>query len=172
MDDSDGIVFHVGQPWPWDPNLVADRGFGWHPDPGNMLLLVERGVTDQMCRDLAGPVEIALLAHGPLVGLPVRFSGGWGWTETMGWRQPGDGIPEFLRTANPTDHLFFKVVLVDADTKQIAHMRAFTVSPHFVIIRPPRAASRSGEADEVSTTVSEAPRRCRIVPVATDSVAA
>lgn len=126
----DATVFAVDAPWPWEDSLVAQRGFGWHPDAGNMLLLVEDNVTEEMCNDLAGPVDVALLAHGPLVGLLVRFSGGWGWAETMVWRAPGDGIPEFLRTGAPSDHLFFKAVLVDRVTKRIAHMRAFTVSPH------------------------------------------
>lgn len=130
-DEPEGTLFQVGATWPWREGLVAERGFGWHPDSNNMLLLVERDVTEQMREDLAGPVDIALVAHGPLVGLLVRFSGGWGWAETMVWRAPGQGIPDFLQSADASDHIFFKVVLVDQRTKRIEHMRAFTASPHF-----------------------------------------
>lgn len=147
-DASDHITLTLGEPWPLDPALVAQRGFGWHTDPGNMLLIVERGVTEQMCTDLSGPADLALIAHGPLVGLMVRFAGGWSdWMETLGWRLPGQGIPEVLLMSNddePTDRLLFRVVLVDADTKRVAHMRAFTVSPHFTKMLKREVADRWG----------------------------
>jgi hypothetical protein len=60
----------------------------------------------------------------------VRFSGGWGWAETMVWRSPGDGIPEHLRHAGPQERLFLKAVLVDRGTKRVEHLRAFTLSPY------------------------------------------
>lgn len=123
--------FQIGEPWPWEPEWVAQRGFSWMPDSG-VLLMVEDNVTDQMCADLAGPVDMALVARGPLVGLLVRFGDAWGWAETFTWRRPGQGIPERLvDDGSETPHALFYPVLVDSRTKIVRHMRAFTASAHF-----------------------------------------
>lgn len=123
--------FEIGEPWPWEPEYVAQRGFSWLPD-SNMLLLVEDGVTKAMCEAVAGPLDMALLAEGPLVGMLVRFGPMWGWAEIFAWRRPGQGIPDTLiDDGTPTPHAFFSVVLVDHASGRIAHMRAFTASVHF-----------------------------------------
>lgn len=123
--------FQIGEPWPWEPIWVAERGFKWLPDTG-ILLMVEDNVTDQMCADMSGPVDLALLSIGPLVGILARFGDNWGWAETMAWRRPGQGIPDNLRPdGSATPHALFYPVLVDAKTKIVRHMRAFTASPHF-----------------------------------------
>lgn len=123
--------FQIGEPWPWEPQWVAQRGFSWLADSG-ILLMVEDNVTPQMCTDMAGPVDLALVAHGPLVGLLVRFGDSWDWAETFTWRFPGQGIPDRLvPDGRETPHAAFYPVLVDNQTKKIAHMRAFTVSMHF-----------------------------------------
>ena len=124
-------LFAIGQPWPWEPEWVAERGFSWMADSG-VLLMVEDNVTDQMCAALAGPVDMALVASGPLVGLLVRFGEMWGWAETFTWRRPEQGIPERLRDdIAGTGHATFYPVLVDRHTKIVRHMRGFTASAHF-----------------------------------------
>jgi hypothetical protein len=139
----EATAFTIGMPWPWEENLVEEPGFGWIPDV-NMLLLVTDGVTEQMIEDLKGPVDVWLLAHGPLVGLMVRFSGGWEYSETLVWREPGHGVPDSLRPGHGGDlgHLWFTVVLVDSTTKRVAHMRGFTVSPHFTKMLQRECADR------------------------------
>jgi hypothetical protein len=131
-DDQWGpTLFEIGQPWPWEPEWVAQRGFSWLPDSG-VLLMVEDNVTEQMCADMAGPVDMALLASGPLVGLLVRFGEAWGWAETFVWRRPGQGVPDrLLDDGSETPHALFYPVLVDSGTKIVRHMRGFTASAHF-----------------------------------------
>lgn len=124
-------LFEIGQPWPWEPEWVAQRGFSWMPDSG-VLLMVEDDVTEQMCEWMAGPVDLALVAAGPLVGIMARFGPGWDWAESFVWRRPGQGVPERLvLDDSPTPHAAFFPVLVDSKTKIVRHMRGFTVSPHF-----------------------------------------
>jgi hypothetical protein len=123
--------FSIGDPWPWEPEWVATRGFRWLPD-SMMLLMVEDDVTQQMCDDIAGPADLALIGAGPLVGILARFGDNWGWAESMVWRRPGQGIPSPLQPdGTPTPHVAFHVVLVDNQTKLIRHMRLFTASAHF-----------------------------------------
>lgn len=123
--------FQIGLPWPWEPEWVATRGFRWLPD-SMVLVMVEDGVTQDMCDAIAGPADVALLASGPLVGILARFGEMWGWAESLVWRRPGQGIPEKLMAdGTETPHVLFHVVLVDAQTKIVRHMRLFTVSAHF-----------------------------------------
>jgi hypothetical protein len=131
-ENTEQTLFAVGAPWPWPDRagLIAQEGFGWHPDAGNMLLIVHDHVSEQMVDDFNGPADLALLAHGPLVGLMLRLGGGWTWMETLAWRGPGQGIPEVLQD-RAEGHLLFRAVLVDRTTGTIAAMRAFTVSAHF-----------------------------------------
>lgn len=124
-------LFEIGQPWPWEPEWVSERGFYWLPDTG-LLLMVEDGVTEQMCADMEGPVDLALVASGPLVGMLARFGDAWGWAESMTWRRPGQGIPDRLvPDGSATPHAAFYPVLVDVRTKIVRHMRGFTASTHF-----------------------------------------
>ena len=111
----------VGLTCPAAPNAV-------NVDAGEVHIeLVQR-----MCDDLAGPVDLALIAHGPLVGLLARFGEAWGWAETMAWRRPDQDLPgPLVPDGSPTPHVMFYPVLVDAGTKVIRHMRAFTASTHF-----------------------------------------
>ena len=143
--------FAIGEPWPWEPEWVAERGFRWLPDT-NVLLLVEDNVTPAMCESLTGHTEVALIGHGPLLGLLVRFGDEWGWAETLVWRRPGQGIPESLESGPEDGHLVFKVILVDAGTKIIEHMRAFTVSSHFTRALAREAKDRWAQG----TTLEEA----------------
>lgn len=139
-------VFAIGAPWPWEDHYIAERGFYWHPHQG-MLLLVEPNVTREMCDDLAGPVDVALLGYGPLVGLLVRFSGGWGWNEAMVARPSGAGIPDSLIHDGDDGkaHAWFTAVLVDQKTKRIEWMKGFTVSPHFTKALQRETADRWGK---------------------------
>lgn len=150
MTESNGeteqTLFAVDGPWPWPDRaeLIAQEGFGWHPDAGNMLLVVHDNVTEQMREDFAGPADLALLTHGPLVGLMMRLGGGWTWMETMAWRGPGQGIPEALRGPAEGGHLLFRAVLVDRTSGTVAAMRAFTVSAHFTKMLLREVADRWG----------------------------
>lgn len=146
-DPTEPVVTTIitGQPWPWSEGLVSQPSAGWLPDP-NVLLIVERGITDQMVEELTGPIEAVLLASGPMVGLMIRFHGpggrgsGWEWQEVFSWRHPGDGLPDWADPNVAGDHLGFTVVAVDADTKIVHYQAFFTVSPHFTrsIIREVR----------------------------------
>lgn len=134
--------FEIGQPWPWEPEWVEDRGFRWLPDT-SILLIVEENITQEMCDAVAGPADLALLGSGPLVGILARFGEMWGWMESLVWRRPGQGIPDCLTdTGEATPHLLFKVVLVDVKSKEIRHMRAFTASAHFTKMLYREAADR------------------------------
>lgn len=124
-------TFIEGATWPWEPEFVATRGFRWIPE-SMILLMVEDNVTDEMCDAISGPADLALIAHGPLVGILARFGPDWDWAETLVWRRPEQGVPANLATApKDTDHAVFYVVLVDTHTKKVRRMRAFTASPHF-----------------------------------------
>lgn len=134
--------FQIGEPWPWEPEWVADRGFRWLPD-SSFLLMVEDNVTQQMCDDFAGPVDLALIGAGPLVGIMARFGDNWGWAESMVWRRPDQGLPDnLIPDGTPTPHLAFHAVLVDAGTKLVRHMRMFTASGHFTQALYREAADR------------------------------
>jgi hypothetical protein len=123
--------FTIGHPWPWEPEWVETRGFRWLPD-SMVLLMVEDDVTQQMRDAMAGPADLALLAHGPLVGLLVRFGDVWGWAESLAWSRPGQPIPDpLIDTGEATPHAVFHVVLVNRNTKLVEHMRLFTASAYF-----------------------------------------
>jgi len=141
--DDDSTLFVVGLPWPWRDSLIAEPSFGWHPDAG-MLLMVHDNVTQEMCDDLAGPVDVSLIVHGPLIGLLCHFSGGWEWSETMAWRGPGEGFPESLAPGSGPQRMLLKAVLVDRGTKIVRHIRPFTLSPHFSRMVENEAAYRWG----------------------------
>lgn len=123
--------FTIGDKWPWEPEWVETRGFRWLPE-SMLLLLVEDDVDQRMCDTVAGPVDLAVVAQGPLVGLLVRFGDLWGWAESLAWSRPDQAIPDTLiDTGEPTPHAVFHVVLVDRKTATIRHMRMFTASAHF-----------------------------------------
>jgi hypothetical protein len=141
--------FEVGQPWPWEPEWVASRGFRWLPD-SMVLVMCEDNVTQQMCDDVAGPADLALLASGPLVGILARFGDTWDWAESLVWRRPDQDLPEKLvPDGSPTPHVLFHVVLVDNQTKLVRHMRVFTASTHFTKAMYREVADRWSEGTDL-----------------------
>lgn len=122
--------FALGEPWPWEDHWVAQPRYAWFPD-ADLILLVDDQITDKMLDHMTKPIDMVLVGSGPLVGFLTKFDGSTDWAETLVWRRPDQGIPENLRPSTDRDHLLLKFVLVDARTKAIAHMRAFTLSSHF-----------------------------------------
>lgn len=122
----ESVEYQVGEPWPGGREWVAKRGdVSWMPDEG-MFLIVEEA-TPELVAVLQGPVEINVIGHGPLVGLILDFDGHFD-CESLMWRRPGQEFPKHLETPSP--RLPLGLVLVDHVTKRVAHMRAFTLSPH------------------------------------------
>lgn len=150
-DDTWGPTrFQIGQPWPWEPEWVQTRGFRWLPD-SMVLLMVEDNVDNTMREAIAGPVDLALVGTGPLVGIMARFGDLWGWSESLVWRRPGQGVPDnMVPDDSPHPHVLFHVVLVDTHTKIIEHMRVSTASAHFTTKMYEQAALRWTEGTDVA----------------------
>lgn len=120
------VVYKVGEPWPGGPEWVERCGdVSWMPDEG--IFLIVENATETLVEALQAPVEVNVVAHGPLVGLILDFDGHFD-CESLMWRRPGQEFPKHLESDAP--RLPLGLVLVDHATKLVAHMRIFTLSPH------------------------------------------
>lgn len=119
------IAYEVGRPWPGDPEVVAQPGFGWHPDVCTVLL-VRNDLSPEEITGLTGSMEIAVGGRGHLVVLMIRLDG-WGWMESPVWRRFSD-LPVELMPGPSTDRSALTLVTV-ADGL-VAAIRLVTLSPH------------------------------------------
>lgn len=143
-------LFQIGKPWPWEPEWVAERGFRWLPD-SMVLLMVEDDVTEEMCAQMMGPADLAVIANGPLVGILARFGDLWGWAESLVWRRPDQDLPEPLRLDPTQDaHVVFHIVLVDRGTRLVRHMRLFTASSHVTKVLAREVAARWADGTDLA----------------------
>lgn len=119
----------VGQPWPGDPLLLAQPGFGWHGHDDLLLLAAPNLTPEEKATD--GPVDVAVIADGPLVGLLVRPHG-WQWLESLSWRPDPAPSPHLLidDTAAPEARVLLTLVIVDQATTIVEKIRSFTLSAH------------------------------------------
>lgn len=139
------LTFSVGQPWSGDPDLVADPGFGWHADAGLLLLVVD-GITSVEDAGLRGPLEVAVLASGPLVGLMLHLEG-MGWQEAWSWSRWPDTPPALRRDAGGLVTL--TLVTVEQRTSVVRALRMFTLSQHASrVLRTQVAMSWRGVTDD------------------------
>lgn len=155
-DANDGQVLSpmaIGDPWPYAPEAVSEPGFRWLVETHNMLLMALPDVTEEMCEQISGPVDLALVATGPLVGVMVRFGAEGEWCESLHWRMPEQGVPDMFseESVRADDHLAFFVVLVDSNTGIICHQRLFTASPHFTKMLAREARDRWAEGTDAAT---------------------
>ncbi|WP_182112771.1 hypothetical protein [Actinotalea sp. JY-7876] len=125
-DVHDRFALSVGEPWSGPESLVAEQGFGWHADRGTLLLVAD-AMSDAERLGLRGPLEVAVLASGPLVGLMLHLEG-WGWQEAWSWRR-WDTIPPAL-APDATGHIVLNLVAVEQTTRAVEVLRMFTLSAH------------------------------------------
>lgn len=121
----------TGARWPLDDDYVREPGLWWLPDE-RLLVLSWPNVTEQMCDELAGPIDVVLVGHQDLVGILIKPSGDWEWCEVLVGRTAGKGVPDWAYDElGPEQRFGHNVVLVDTETRIVRHQRFFSFSPHF-----------------------------------------
>lgn len=137
--------YGVGEPWPGDPATIAGESFGWHADAA-MLLLVADGLSPGEKAGLRGPLDVAVVASGPLVGLLLRLEG-WGWQAGLAV-QTSPGLPDWCTDdSEHGDRLALTFAVVSDGL--VEHLRVFSLSPHVTkVLRQETRDRWKGPVDE------------------------
>ena len=133
LDETVVESWHLGDMVPLEGPRWRTPGVNWIPET-NTIVLIEPHVTADIVDEFTGELEFSLIGYRSLVGLVFHFKGPRSqfWGDAVCRAPQGEpGVPELYRTMAEDEQFVFSLVLVEAGTGIIRHMRKVTVSASF-----------------------------------------